>query len=173
MSRRIVLPLLLLLPLAAACFTGCGAFSDADDPRIAEQRVKFLLDSEPEGGQPVLDVREAYKKPEQVVIVGKIGGVENPWSKGRAGFVMIDPAEADHNSENCDDPGCPHCARTREKKRLLATALVEFVENGEVVPIEAQKLFRLKEGQTVVVRGQAKINDENLVIEADGLYVRE
>jgi hypothetical protein len=141
---------------------------------VVEQRGKLLLEVEPDGARSVLDVREAFKQPEQVVVVGKIGGVPNPWSKGRAAFVMIDPA-MDHDSDNCHDPGCPHCALKREKKKLQATALVEFVQDGTVVPIEAQTLFRVKEGQTVVVRGQAKLNEasDTLVIEADGLHVRE
>jgi hypothetical protein len=173
MFRRVLTSSLLLLLLAALLLSGRGLFSTADDPSVLEQRAKFLLDTEPDGGRAVLDVREEYKKPDQVVIIGKIGGVQNPWSKGRAGFVMIDPDEADHDAENCSEPDCPHCARLKQKRLLKATALVEFVEDGQVVPIDARKLFRLKEGQLVVVRGQAKLNDDNLVIEANGLYVRE
>jgi hypothetical protein len=146
---------------------------------VLAQRVKFLLDTEPESETKlaVLDVRESVegnKESDQVLIFGKIGGVEDPWTKGRAGFVMIDAAVADHDSEDCHDTNCEHCKRAREQKKLQATALVEFVENGKVVPIDARTLFRVKEGQTVVVRGRAKLNDDdNLVIQADGLYVRE
>jgi hypothetical protein len=179
MFRRILISPLLLLPVALAPLAGCGGSLSADDPRVVEQRVKFLLDTEPDNEKVVLvqDVRErveASNESDQILVLGKIGGVENPWSKGRAGFVMIDPAvAADHDTENCTDADCPHCKRARERKKLQATALVEFVADGKVVPIDARTLFRLKEGQTVVVRGRAKLNDDNLVIEADGLYVRE
>ncbi len=176
MFRRLLTSPLLLLSLGLAPLAGCGGELSADDPQVVEQRVKFLLDTEPDNVSLVQDVREQVETgpdSDQVVILGKIGGVENPWSKGRAGFVMIDPAAADHDSENCHDDNCEHCRRARERKKFQATALVEFVENGKVVPIDARTLFRLKEGQTVVVRGRAKLNDDNLVIQADGLYVRE
>jgi hypothetical protein len=170
---------LLLLSLVALSMTGCGE-SDVDDSVVLEQRAKFLLDTEPDGPLAVDVVRERVEKSssgdagggEQVVLVGKIGGVPEPWSKGRAGFVVIDPA-ADHDTENCADADCPHCARHRAREQLKATALVEFVEGGRVVPIDAKRLFRVKEGQVVVIRGKARLNEDNLVIEADGLYVRE
>src|SRR5262245_48925799 len=75
MLRRVLTASLLVLLLAALFVSGRRLFTTADDPRLLEQRAKFVLDAEPDGGQPVLDVREAYKKPDQVVIIGKIGGV--------------------------------------------------------------------------------------------------
>ncbi len=176
MFRRLLTSPLMLLSLALALLAGCGGSLSPDDPWVVKQRAKFLLDTEPENGALVQTVRgqvENSTDSDHIVIVGKIGGVENPWSKGRAGFVMIDPAVADHDTENCHDDNCEHCRRAREQKKLDATALVEFVENGKVVPIDARTLFRVKEGQTVVVRGRARLNDNSLVIQADGLYVRE
>src|SRR5262245_41196416 len=100
MLRRILTSPLMLLSLALAPLPGCGSLS-ADDPRVVQQRVKFLLEREPESVALVQDVRERVetsKEGDQVLILGKIGGVDNPWSKGRAGFVMIDPAVADHDT---------------------------------------------------------------------------
>ena len=92
MFRWVLTSSLLVLLLAALLLSGRGLFSSAEDCSVLEQRAKFLLDTEPEGGRPVLDVREELKKPDQVVIIGKFGGVANPWSKGRAGFVMANSA---------------------------------------------------------------------------------
>jgi len=174
MHRALSASRIMLLSMAMALLAGCGAGSDVDDPAVLEQRAKFLLDTEPEGVADVEQVREKVKnKSDEVALVGQIGGVDDPWSKGRAGFVVIDPTVANHNSDECHDAECPHCQKKNEAKRLRAIALVEFVEDGQVVPIEAKKLFRVKEGQLVVVRGRAKLNDDQLVIEADGLYIRE
>jgi hypothetical protein len=46
-------------------------------------------------------------------------------------------------------------------------------ENGKVLPIEARQLFDLKEKDTVVIQGTARIVDGGMmVVEANGLYVR-
>ena len=75
----------------------------------------------------------------------------------------------------CDEPDCPHCAKNRQEKKLSATAVVDFLdEKGKSVPIDARKLFGLKVGDTVVVRGRVSLNElNNLIISADGLYIRE
>jgi hypothetical protein len=168
-SPRAALALLLLL---AAILAGCG---QSTDPAVLEQRAKFLLQTEPAEVKSVLDLREETKDAGNVAVVGRIGGLENPFQKDRASFVIIDPSVLTGDGHVCDEPDCPHCAKIKKQKELKATAVVEFLdEQGQPVRIDAQKLFGLQAGQTVVVRGRAKLNDlNNLVISADGLYVRQ
>ena len=167
---------LMLSLLALAAAPGCGSQTAAkEDPRIAAEREKFLLADEPEDVMGVLDVREDINSLDRVAIVGRIGGLANPWSKDRASFVIIDSSMLGEDDHVCDDPGCPHCAKNRQMEKLNATAVVDFLdEKGKSVPIDARKLFGLKVGSTVVVRGRASLNElNNLVIAADGLYIRE
>ncbi len=131
-------------------------------------------------------------EPKQVVVVGKIGGVSEPWDEGRAAFMIADPSDtAQHDAEHSHDHGhahdghdhdghdhgaahsCPFCERAKEGTRSLA--IVQFVDQqGEILPIDARQLFDLEEGQTVVVRGPATIDAlGNLVISAEGLYPRK
>ena len=63
--------------------------------------LKYLLNSEPDGGTDVIKVREEAKDQDDVVIVGRIGGSENPWIEGRAAFSIVDPS-----LKPCAD-GCP------------------------------------------------------------------
>ena len=59
------------------------------DPAVlAKAREKFLLTQEPNGVEGVLDVQEEYTEPRDVVLVGQIGGVANPWSPGKAAFIL-------------------------------------------------------------------------------------
>jgi len=51
---------------------------------------KFLLTGEPSGGADVIKVRATAKDSDDVVIVGRIGGSENPWVDGRAAFSIVD-----------------------------------------------------------------------------------
>ena len=62
---------------------------------------KYLLNSEPDDGTDVIKVREEAKDQDDVVIVGRIGGSENPWIEGRAAFSIVDPS-----LKPCPD-GCP------------------------------------------------------------------
>ena len=50
--------------------------------------------------------------------------------------------------------------------------MVNFVdEKGEIIRIDARKLLDLKENQTVVIRGKAKLlGGAMLLIDADGIY---
>ena len=65
---------------------------------------KYLLNSEPEDGAGVVKVREEAKDQDDVVIVGRIGGSENPWIEGMAAFTVVDPL-LKHCHELGDD-GC-------------------------------------------------------------------
>ena len=146
---------------------------------LAETRDKFLLDQEPNGVQGVLDVQEEYVKPHDVVLVGQIGGVANPWSPGKAAFILADPITLSEFSETgnehvCDDPSCKFCQRQKISKLKEGLAAVEFRSaDGRVVPIDARQLFSVSNRQMVVVRGKVEVNDLGcLVVAADGLYVR-
>lgn len=167
---------IMIASLAAA---GCQRNTSAvDSQRLAQARGQFVLADEPAGVEGVLDVQESYDAPRKVVLVGQIGGVDNPWTSGQASFVMADPvmlAEADDGEHICDDSGCKFCVRKAVDKLKEGLALVRFIdEDGQVVPIDARQLFDLEENQTVVVRGRAEIDVLGcLVVLADGLYVRQ
>ncbi len=163
-------------------FVGC---QDQQMPRsydpavLATTRAQFLLAQEPKGVEGVLDVQEAYTAPREIVLVGQIGGVANPWSPGKAAFILADPITlsefAASGSEHvCDEPGCKFCQRQKINQLKEGLAAVEFrAKDGRVVPIDARQLFSLSDNQMVVVRGQVEVNDLGcLVVAADGLYVR-
>ena len=139
---------------------------------------KFLLSSEPAGGQDVTAVRESAKDADDIVIVGRIGGGLNPWVEGRAAFQIVDPSLLACSDEKEDGEPCScktpwdYCCET--DKLPNAMALVQFVEtDGTVVKHDARQIFAVKELQTVIVRGKAKRDETgNLTVMADGMFVR-
>jgi len=150
------------------CLLGCGTSAS----RYLTQREDFLLLDEPAGAIGVLELSETIEGEQDVVIVGQIGGVTDPWSPGLANFVMADPVaiiEGEGHPESCD---CPFCKKTAEQAEGLA--LVEFLnKHGEVLRVDAQKLFDIEKDLMVVVRGRARMDDlGHLVVAARGLYVR-
>lgn len=154
---------------------GCAKTPDGPDPRFAAQRAKYLLTHEPSGALPVLDAREELAGDGSVTLVGQVGGTPEPMSKAKASFVVADPtllSDDGHDDHECGD-NCPFCKRKQESQ-ANGLALVEIVdEAGGVVPIGAAALFGLQAEQTVVVHGQAEIDNlGNLVVKARGLYIR-
>lgn len=173
MYERLCLAAMLLS--AAMTASGCSQNAAADRVQAKAHRAKLLLEQEPEGAMAVLDVRESLTGEQDVVIVGRIGGVSDPWTHGKASFVMMDAvamAMGDDHS-GCDDPGCPYCSSGKESD-TETLAYVNFVDDdGKVLPVDARELFELEDKQTVVVQGRARINEVGyLVVTADGLYVR-
>ena len=65
---------------------------------------KYLLSSEPDGAAGVIEVRKEAKDQDDVVIVGRIGGSEQPWIEGLTAFTIVDPL-IKHCHELADD-GC-------------------------------------------------------------------
>lgn len=161
--------------LCSGLFGGCAKAPSGPDPRYAAERAKLLLTAEPAGALPVLDAREELACDGSVTIVGQVGGAPQPLSKTSASFVVADPtllADDGHGDHECGD-NCPYCKR---KQEALADglALVEILDDsGSVTPIGAEALLGLELGQTVVVQGQAEIDNlGHLVVKARGLYIR-
>lgn len=140
------------------------------------------------------DAEETSEAPAErsnrVVLVGQIGGMPNPfgtdsepdfpWKAGEATFFLVDPATADefadHSAEEGDDHAadCPFCAREAASK-ANAIAVVSFPREddpGKSLAIDARDLFGIKKGDVVVVRGEAELVGDVLVVTADGLFRR-
>ena len=135
----------------------------------------FILSAEPDGVMCVCDVRSALPSDEPIAILGRIGGMENPWTEGEASFVMSDPslislAEDDHE---CGD-NCPYCAK-KKKEQMHSMAFVQFVDDeGNVIRTDARKLLGVTDDQMIIVHGTASLNRTgHIVVAAKGLYIRE
>jgi hypothetical protein len=164
-----ILIALLLVP----AFVGCSE----NKPEGAASAIdsKYLLASEPSGALGVLEARKQTKDGDDVVVVGRIGGRNDPWGNGQASFSIIDASFipcSERAGDDCTTPWDYCCDDPKEK--LAAMATVQFVDDsGSVVQTPAKELLGVKELQTVVVRGKAKRNDGgNLIVLATGLYVR-
>lgn len=154
---------------------GCEKTSNSADNIDLAEREKYLLAGEPEGAEGIVAVRERLQDGETYVLFGRVGGVPDPWSPGKAAFVIADPValmEIGADGHDCDD-GCAFCKKKKaHPSRHLA--MVRVVDpDGEVVSIDARKLLNLDVEDMVVVRG--KVHQDklgNLIVHADGVHVR-
>lgn len=132
---------------------------------------KYLLPQEPTSPKEVAAARKVVKDGDEVVIVGKVGGSEKPFTKGRASFQLADaglPIE-----EGCD---CPwDFCNVPVEERKASTVTIRFInDQGQTLPTPAQEMFSIKELSTVVVKGKVSRDDkDNVTILATGLFVRK
>jgi hypothetical protein len=155
---------------------GCSQQSgEPPTPAPSANGLKYLLDREPAEAQDVVGVRETAKNGDAVVIVGRIGGSDNPWIENRAAFKIVDLS-----LKACSDiPGdaCPipwdYCCETH--KLPTATALVKVVdEQGKLVKEDARQLLGVKELATVVIEGKAERDQTgNLTILATHVFIKQ
>ena len=121
-----------------------------------------------------------------VVLVGTVGGVANPsaqsypefpFAQRQAIFFLADPAAVgefeEHAHKHAPGEECAFCA-AHAADHITSLALVHFKgEDGKPLAVDARELFGLKDQDTVVVRGKAKMTPTGMLeIDATGLYVR-
>lgn len=168
---------LVLAGIACIGLVGCG--DNASRPTTELNPVdydgtQFVLAEEPDGAVGVIAAKESVADGDPLVLVGRIGGSDNPWIEGRAAFTLMDPSVTVvgpggnmADGEICMDDCCA-------AERLACTTLVKFVdENGQVVPVDSRRLLGVKASDMVVIQGTAKKDESgNFSLLATGLYVR-
>lgn len=159
---------------------GCGESSSSASVELqqggghAVDGSRYRLDQEPDDVLCVLDVREQISAGGEVAVLGRVGGMKNPFTNGEASFVITDPSVAVAGDDHECGDNCPYCAK-KKKDQISSMAFVRIVdENGQVVPADVRQLLGVEQDQMVVVRGQAKVNRAgHLVISASGVHVRQ
>lgn len=154
-----------------AIFTGCNKTATQPGPSVDGSR--YRLTSEPTGAISVLELRNGSKNEDEVVIHGRIGGVQ-PWVEGLSVFTMVDSSFRACNEipdDQCPTPWDYCCEPDLDSK----TALIKVVnQQGKPLEVGAQKLLGLKELQNVVVKGKVQLDSSgNLSVLASGVYIRQ
>lgn len=178
------------------CLVTIGCQSEQVDPKTAALRQQFLAATEPAGAITLteLAMQLGVVKPddeeavdgtaaeataastpaaaaESVVVVGRIfAGEMEPWDTGKASFLIAELPDEGHG-EGHDADNCPFCKRKAAK---APTAIVQFVDSaGQVIPIDARKLFGIGKKDVVVIRGQAVPGELNsMIVTATDMHVR-
>ncbi len=158
-----------LLSLAVLMAGGC---SSSESPELKVWRSKYLLSQEPSGA---VTIEEARKGTGEVSIVGQVALIDvDPFVEGQAAFAISEAPDPNHGHKSVKEISyCPVC---RRKALTAPTASIEFADDkGSPLNIDSRKLFNLKEGQIVVVKGEGKFDEKLNVfkVKPTGMYVRK
>lgn len=107
MGKRVFIVAGLALAIGVGCFRQSAR--DPSAPAVSTANVdssKFLLASEPEGVVGVIEGRNNAKHQDDVAILGRIGGSEDPWVEGRAAFSIVDVS-----LKSCLECGSDECPK--------------------------------------------------------------
>lgn len=161
--------------------SACGP--KASDENTAKVESNLLdriqvLDTKPEGALSVKAAREQLNPGEEAFVFGQIGGVDQPFLEGYAGFVLGDTdlvfCGEMGNDDHCPTPWDACCEDTDTLKASRAS--VQFVDaSGQAIAASMKGFAEVKELSPVVVQGTVAESStpDNLIIEARGLYVGE
>ena len=145
---------------------------------VADIRGSAVLAEEPAGALSITDAKaKLTATPQPVVVAGRIGGRgTSPFGKNEATFSMLEIPTDDHAAKPGHKPDdCPFCKKRAANSPIAAVSFAG--SDGKVIPLDAQKLFGLAEGQDVVVKGTAffdpKLGIPVIQVNADGLHVRK
>jgi hypothetical protein len=176
MQVRHIVPLSLGLAIATVigCGSSAGPTTATAQPAVAPD-ARFVLTEEPADAKSVIAVRQDAKDGDEVTVTGRIGGDVDPWVKGRATFVIVDPSLQACNEragDTCKTPWDFCCDDIGHLNQSKAT--IKIVDDaGETVSTDARELLGVTALQTVTIRGLAKRDEAgNLTVLAKGVYVK-
>jgi hypothetical protein len=186
------LGLIALMAMTAGCLervVETTAAPGISAEETAEIRSQLLVAVAPPAAKSVIEVRDLLadakkgQTPDQVSVIGQIGGMPNPygddvqpefpWVNGEAVFFLVDPTTAaefeGHQHEKGEE--CSFCmGKARDLVDTVAMVRLHGGASGSI-PARADVLLGLGEGDTVVVTGTARDELGMLVVDAKGVHV--
>lgn len=165
---------LTLTGLCAVVLAVTGCSQESTTPASSTTGTEFLLNREPGGALEVMAAKKAAKDQEEIIVVGRIGGKVDPWIKDLAAFDLADNSLVACNDipgDGCETPW-DYCCDPNVDKGRIQIRVVD--DGGKVVKTDARKLLGVKELDTIVVRGTAKVDEAgNLIVLATGVFVKK
>lgn len=164
-----------LAALALVVTAAVAAHAEVD---VNAVRGTLLLAEEPAGAVTLAAAKaKLTPAPQPIVVAGRIGGRgTEPFGRNEATFSMLEIPADDHAKKPGHKPDdCPFCKKRNANSPIAAVTFLGA--DGKVIPLDAQQLLGLADGQDVVVRGTGffdpKLGIPVLQITGDGLFIRK
>lgn len=168
------------LALSIVALAGCGGDEPPAPPPpkadAAALPAELFLAAAPEGARGVAEAKKDPKAGDEIVLRGRIGGIDDPFTNGRAIMTVADLEGMKYCGEAGEEDGCTkpwdYCCESPEAK-LANTATVRVVgADGKPLAAGLEGAGGMKPLAVVVVKGKvSRIEGGNLVVDASGIYV--
>jgi hypothetical protein len=164
-----------VLMSVAGCDKGKPAASNPKAPTNTTVVIPatYFVETEPPAAKPIIDVKKDARAGDEVVMRGRIAGRKDPFTAGRASFMMTDLSLA-----VCED-GCKtpwdHCCDEPKEIAAVAATVQLVDEKGEVLKTDAKGVHGLTPNAELVVVGKVKSKDDtgNMVVDVKQVYVKK
>ncbi len=144
----------------AMLLVSCGDKTQtiATTPAAPSEALSTVLAAAPEGEpQSIAKARTTAKPGDEITLSGRIMGHANPFTEGRAVFILGDPsvltACSDQPDDECETPWDTCCDSPEDRKRGIATIQIVDTE-GRVLKESIEGVSGLEKLATVTVTGQ-------------------
>jgi len=168
----------ILVCAAVVALSGCDqSKSDpvAPPPKAAEAEEKpalpadFFVSEAPPGALSVSEARTKAKTGEPIVLSGYIGGRAEPFTEGRALFLVSDVKNAPACEDECATPWDACCTPSETIAANSATVQVVDAE-GKTLRLDLKGQGGLASGAVVTVVGKVREASETiLIVDAEGV----
>lgn len=161
--------LVLFLTMIVLC-AGCAG----EDPQLLGLRQQLTLETEPADATTIAVAKDGLAANPKVSFIGRIAADEREaFVDGKAAFIVTEilPEEQGHGG-NDHAANCPFC---KHKAAAAPWAAVEVLnESGELLEIDARKLFGVQPDDIVIVQGQGEFIAELdlFQVTAESIFVR-
>ena len=151
---------------------GSATAAQTDKMKPATLPEGFLLPQAPNDAIPISQARASAKPGADIAITGYIGGRAEPFSEGRAIFLVADSENAPACEDECGTPWDACCTPTETIAANSAT--IQILDgDGKILRLGMKGHNGLVPGAAVTVVGKAReANDAVLIVDASGIAVR-
>ncbi len=176
MNRTLVLTTTLGLLLIAGCSGQQTNTPDAGDTRdaLAALPEGLFQQAAPADAAPLAEVRAAAEPGDTVAFHGYIGGRMEPFTEGRAMFLVADSEEA----PACTPDTCPTpwdaCCIANEKIAANSATVQVVDDDGKLLGIGLNGVQGLAPGTELTVVGKVReANDSVFIVDATRLAIHQ
>jgi len=167
---------LVIATLTLGLLTGCGGPApnqDESTPPAAKLPEGLLLTAVPEGAVSLSEARANAAVGETVAFTGYIGGRVEPFTEGRALFLMADTENAPACTDECATPWDACCTASDTIAANSATVQLTDAE-GKLLHLSLQGRHGLAPGAALTVVGEVRqANEAVFVVDATGIAVQQ
>lgn len=140
-----------------------------------DRLAKYFAETRPDGARGVAEIKADAEGPDEVVVVGRIGGRVQPFLEGAAVFLLADLGMkhcGEIHGDTCPQPW-DYCCEPKDSL-MKNTATIQLVDDsGRPLKVDVKEKHGLEPLRILTIKGKVAQREAGgaLVINAEKIYV--